>query len=314
MKPVLETVAVIGAGAVGAAYGSLIHRVRPGRVCLIADGERGARLQRDGVVVNGVPYLFPVVAPQEARPTDLVVVAVKHYDLDEAIAYIRGVVGEETTIISVLNGIDSEERIAAVYGWNRVLYSLNLGIDALRLGNRIDFQNQGRLFFGEAKNPAGGGERLLPLRQLCEEAGIVYEVPTDMIRTLWFKFMVNVGVNQVSAVLRASYGEFQKTGRARELMNATMSEVIRLANTLGIDLGEGDMAAWHDVLVGLNPRGKTSMLQDVEAGRRTEVEMLAGTVIQLGRRHKVPTPLNEWLYGEIRAIERTEGPVERGGV
>ena len=124
-----------------------------------------------------------------------------------------------------------------------------------------------------------------------------------MLRILWWKYMINVGINQASAVLRAPYGIFQTSKEARELMAAAMREVIALAEKLHIALSEQDMADFDPFLMRLSPQGKTSMLQDVEAGRKTEVEMLAGKVMEMGRRLGVPTPVNRMLYDQIRKIE-----------
>jgi 2-dehydropantoate 2-reductase len=104
-------------------------------------------------------------------------------------------------------------------------------------------------------------------------------------------------------VLRAPYAVFQAAGEARELMDAAMREVVHLAGKAGVDLAEADIRGFDPYLFRLSPQGKTSMLQDVEAGRKTEVEMFAGRVIELGRRYDVPTPVNRSLFAQIRKIE-----------
>jgi 2-dehydropantoate 2-reductase len=124
-----------------------------------------------------------------------------------------------------------------------------------------------------------------------------------MLRALWNKFMINVGINQASAVLRANYSVFQTSAEARELMESAMKEVINIARMMNINLSEDDIRAFEPFLMGLGPNGKTSMLQDVEAGRETEVEMLAGQVIKLGKRCGIPTPINGMLYEKIKKIE-----------
>jgi len=119
--------------------------------------------------------------------------------------------------------------------------------------------------------------------------------------------MVNVGANQASAVRRANYGALRSSPEARELMDSAMREVITLAASLKVDLGEEDIGEWNKVLAGMNPEGKTSMFQDVEAGRKTEVEMFAGTVIELGKRYGVATPVNQRLFEELKRIEALSG-------
>ena len=301
MNQAIEKIAIIGAGALGATYGSLLYEMDPESGCFIASGARYERLRRDGVIVNGKRYVPTVVRPEEVTPADLVIVAVKHYHLDQAISEMKGAVGPQTIIISVMNGIDSEERIGEVYGNSKVIYGLTLGIDAVREGNSTTFKNQGRILFGEEKN-AEITSRVRRISDLFTRAGIAHEIPLDMIRSLWYKFMINVGVNQVSAILRAPYGVLQSSPEARDLIDSAMLEVITIARTLHVDLSEKDIGESYKVLGTLNPIGKTSMLQDIEAGRPTEVEMLAGTVIELGKRHGVVTPVNQKLYDDLKRI------------
>ena len=155
------------------------------------------------MIVNGKRYVIPVVLPEEP-PADLIIVAVKYHHLDAAIQDMRNKVGPETTIISVMNGIESEERIGAVYGMEKVLYAVSVGIDALREGNCVNYSNQGKIFFGEARNTFLT-DRVKRIQALFDKAGIIYETPPDMMRIMWWKFMINVGINQASAVLRAPF-------------------------------------------------------------------------------------------------------------
>ncbi|ACH37813.1 2-dehydropantoate 2-reductase [Citrifermentans bemidjiense Bem] len=293
---------IIGAGALGAVYGSLLFNMNPDDVCFIASGERHDRLKNDGVTVNGRRYAIKVAKPEEATAADLVIVAVKHHHLDEAIADMSKAVGSQTVILSVMNGIDSEERIGAAYGMEKVLYGLSLGIDALREGGAVTYKNLGRILFGERENREST-ERVRRIASLFDRAGIAHEVPPDMVRSLWFKYMINVGVNQVSALLGATYGALRNSPEARELMDTAMREVIAVAVAKKVNLSEDDIGEWYKVLATLSAEGKTSMLQDVEAGRKTEVEMLAGTVIELGGRCGIPTPVNRKLFDDLKRIE-----------
>ena len=114
--------------------------------------------------------------------------------------------------------------------------------------------------------------------------------------------MVNVGVNQASAVMRAPYGVFHVNPDARAVMFALMREAIALAQCAGVNLTDADLAGWDNVLRNLSPSGKTSMLQDIEARRQTEVEIFAGKVVALGLKYGIPTPVNETILHIIRAL------------
>jgi 2-dehydropantoate 2-reductase len=303
MKPLIETISIIGAGALGGAYASIFHDMDNHCVSFVASGDRFDRLSREGLIVNGKLYNIPVFKPEDLLPpSDLIIVAVKHNQLNDAIHEMKTRVGRETTIVSVMNGIESEMKIGAAYGMEKVLYAVSVSLDGLRDGNRVSFRQRGKIIFGEAKNHFIS-DRVNRVQDLFDRAGIIYETPPDMIRILWWKFMINVGINQTSAVLRASYSVFQTSREARDLMDSAMYEVILLAEKERVQLSIEDIKNWETLLYGLNPEGKTSMLQDVEAHRKTEVEMFAGKVIELGKRHNVPTPVNQKLFDMIKEIE-----------
>ena len=303
MNTSIETVSIIGAGALGGAYASIFHEMDNQCVSFIASGNRFERLRKEGLIVNGKLYHIPVSRPEDLLPpSDLIIVAVKHNQLNDAIREMKIRVGRETTIISVMNGIESEMTIGAAYGKEKVLYAVSVGLDGVREGNRVNFKNPGKIIFGEEINPFISS-KVKRVQDFFDRAGIVYETPPDMIRILWWKFMINVGINQASAVLRAPYSAFQTSQEARSLMESAMQEVLLLAEKERVQLSKEDIKDWETVLFGLNPEGKTSMLQDVEAHRKTEVEMFAGKVIELGMRHNVPTPVNQKLFNMLKEIE-----------
>ena len=303
----VRSVAILGAGAIGAYYVERFSGVDEISTMVVARGERYERLKRLGLVVNGKAYAPHVVHADEASaPADLIVVALKHHHLPAGIHDVAQLVGEQTTIVSAMNGLDSEETIGSVYGAEKVLYGISVGIDAVRQGNRITYTAGGKLYYGEADNTEPS-PRVRTVQAALDRAGIVYEVPADMIRILWWKFMVNVGMNPASAVLRAPYGTFQSSPDAQALMEALMREVLVLAGSAGVNLVEKDIDDWYAVLETLSPQGKTSMLQDVEAGRKTEVEMLAGKVVELGESYGIATPVNQTMLQIIRAMEQSMG-------
>lgn len=239
----------------------------------------------------------------EAR-RDLVIVAVKAHQLSRAIEDLRSQVGERTLILSLLNGLSSENELAAAFGRERVPYAMIIGIDAVREANSTEFRLTGGIHFGEARNPPGAwSEKVSRIASFFERVGIPYDVPEDMIRTLWYKFMINVAVNQTSAILRADYSVFQSQPNIRRIIETAMREDIALSAATGTGLCEADLAAWEETLSRLAPAGKTSMLQNVEARRKTEVEIFAGAMIELGRRAGVPTPVNALFLDMILAIE-----------
>ena len=300
----IQKVAILGAGAMGACFAAQFFDTPGLSTVLAASGERLERLKREGLVVNGKAYPIPAIHPNEAAsPADLILVAVKHHDLKAAIQNLGGLVGPDTLFISVMNGLESEETIGAVYGMEKVLYAISLGIDAVRVGNQVNYTRPGVHYFGEANNLTLS-PKVQRVQECFERVGIRYEIPADMIRALWWKFMFNVGINQASAVTRAPYGVFQTNPDAQSLMEALMREVLVLAQAARVDLTAQDLQDWYPVLNRLSPQGKTSMLQDIEARRKTEVEVFGGKVMALGKAYNIPTPVNETIVRVIRVLER----------
>lgn len=300
----IKKVAILGAGAMGAYFAGRFFDTAGFSTVLIAKGNRLDRLKSKGLVVNGKSYAIPVIHPDEATsPVDLIIVALKHHHLEEAVQGLEKLVGDSTTIISVMNGLESEEYIGSIYGMDKMLYAVSVAIDALRQGNQITYTKPGKHYFGEAIN-THLSQRVLRVQEAFDRAGIVYETPEDMIRMMWWKFMVNVGVNQASAVMRAPFGVFQKSPEAQGLMEALMREVIALTDVMDVNLTNRDIEEWYPFLNVLSPQGKTSMLQDIEAGRKTEVEMFGEKIVELGKTHGVPTPVNQTVLQIIRVLEQ----------
>jgi len=299
----IERIVILGAGAMGSAYASAFYAMDPASVAFAASGARYERLKAGGIVVNGRHYPIPVLAPDDpAPPADLVIVALKHHHLPDALNDLGNRAGAETLFLSVMNGLDSEAIIAARYGQERVLYANAVGIDAQRDGNVVRFSKIGTVVFGEADNTTLS-ERVRRLQALFDRAAIPHQTPVDMIRAMWWKLMINVGINQASAVLGAPYGVFQTNPEAQAIMEAAMRETVAVAQATGVNLSGQDIADWYPVMNQLHPAGKTSMLQDIEAGRKTEVEVFAGKVLALGRQYGIPTPVNEVLLHAIHVLE-----------
>ncbi|MCX7710151.1 MAG: ketopantoate reductase family protein [Clostridia bacterium] len=303
MKPI-QSVYISGLGAIGSAYAAKLFEMNPACVKVIVDTERKKRYSKDGITVNDTAYAFDYIVPEDdVTPADLIIIAVKQHHLEESIKSVQKFIAEDTIILSLLNGISSEEILGKVFGTEKLLYSYVVGTDAVRETTNTHYSKIGQIVFGEPKNTCLS-PKVAAVKELFEKAGIPYSIPEDMLRSQWWKFMLNVGINQVSAILRAPYAVFQHPGEALELMKLASREVVALSQKKGINLKEEDIEEYVRVIKTLSPGGKTSMLQDVEAGRKTEVEIFSGTVIELGQQYGVPTPVNDVLFKLIRSIEQ----------
>ena len=312
MQP-LQNVYLCGLGALGGMYASRFYATGVENVKVIADPERIRRYRDQGISVNGCRLPLSFLAPGDAAPVaDLIVIGVKWHQLQQAITEVRPFVGEQTIILSLLNGIDSEEVIGRELGIAQPLCSFVVETDAGRRGSDIEYQTLGTIVFGEPRNTTIS-PRVAAVRELFERAGIPYRIPDDMLRALWWKFMLNVGMNPTSAIMGAPYGTFQKSAEARRCVRMACREVLQIAEKIGIALSEEDIDAIFPIIDRLAPEKKTSMLQDVEAHRKTEIEIFAGAVVEQGRRHGVATPVNELLLNMISCIEQNYPAAPRHG-
>ncbi|MCL2154423.1 MAG: ketopantoate reductase family protein [Leptospirales bacterium] len=299
----IDKVYISGLGAVGGAYGSIFFNYNPESIVVIADKKRIAKYQEKGIVINNNIYSFNYLSPEEKNhKADLILIAVKYHQLEQSLEDIKNFVKEDTIILSLLNGITSEEIISKKYGEDKVLHSFVVAIDAVREDTKINFSSIGKIVFGT--NTDNHKHMVNAVKNFFDKAGVPYNIPTDIIRELWWKFMMNVGLNQVSAILGADYGVYQSIKEARDLMEAASMEVVYIAEKAGIDLHRDDISKCFEILNTLSPTGEPSMLQDIKAGRKTEVEMFSKTVIELGEKYNINTPVNKILFKMIKTLEQ----------
>lgn len=300
----IKTAAVIGMGAVGSVYAKRLFDQYGDRFFAIASGARAQRLRHDGVMLNGETF-FPLIRePVEAgEPAGLLLVCVKNYQLETAIREMRPFVGRNTLVLPLLNGVTATELLCAAFPQAIVFCGLAMALDAVRTEKGVIHSSDGEIHFGMENTM-----RFLPQVSAADRflsgAGLQTHVYPHMQRAVWKKWMLNVGLNQISALTGATYGDFTRLPEVMELAKSAMREVVHLAQAARIELGYEEIETIPPIVATLLPEGKTSMLQDVEAGRHTEVESFAGTVLALGRRYGVDTPVNALLYRLLLAKEQ----------
>ena len=300
----INTVSIIGLGALGILFGHhLSERMPKENLRIIADRQRITKYKNELVYCNGKVCDFHYMSPEEpCEPADLIIFSVKYQGLTEAIKVVKNQVGEKTIILSALNGITSEDIIGETYGIEKLLYCVAQGMDAVKEGNQLTYDHMGMLVFGE-KESTTISPKVQAVASFLECMELPHMVDLNMSKRLWGKFMLNVGVNQTVAVMEGNYGTIQKDGPERKKMIAAMGEVIFLSKLEGIPLTDEDLNYWLRILGTLSPEGKPSMRQDMEAKRYSEVELFAGTVLRLGKKYGVDTPVNQELYQIITSRE-----------
>lgn len=225
----IKKISLIGLGAMGVFFAPRLAAAYPEGFRVIADGERKRRLEEKGVIVNGVNYKFPIITPEEkGDPADLILIGVKGYGLDQAIEDIRNQVGEETLIISLLNGVDSEEKLVKSFGEKHVLYGY-MRMSVVMKDGKADFDPYwGKIHFGEKLNKEYS-ERVLAVKEVFDKADIPYEIDEDMLKGIWFKFMCNIGENMTCALLGIPFSS--RFSRKYFTQVSTNTRLIRHTNT-----------------------------------------------------------------------------------
>ena len=297
----IKSVGLIGLGAVGALYAQRMLSTGAD-LRVIVDEARRERYMSEGVYINGVRVDFPYVTPKEAEPVDLLLIVTKEGGLRAAMETAAGFVGDQTLIISLLNGVTSEGIVAERFGAQNVLYSVAQGMDAVKEGGRLTYVHPGRIVLGE-REEGEVSERVQAVADYLNSHGVTCTPVPDMVRRQWGKLMLNVGLNQACMVFECDYGGVQKPGKPRETMLGAMREAQKMAGLEGYVISEAEFDEWVALLDSFSPAGKPSMRQDGEAKRKSEVELFAGTMVRLGQKYGVQLPVNEWLYKRVKEIE-----------
>lgn len=303
----METVAIVGLGALGILYGHHFTKaIGKERVRIIVNKERLERYEKGGIRCNGEACDFQYVDERaEMEPADLVIIAVKGTQLDAAIETVRQQIGPDSTILSVLNGIASEEVLGDAFGSEKIVHCVAQAMDALRKGNEVNYVHIGELRIGIDADEPQKQKRLDAVTAFFDETALPYVVEDDIMHRMWAKFMLNVGVNQVLLVEEGTFHDIQVEGPARELMIAAMREILPIAQKEGVNLTEADLQDDLVIIGKLSPAGMPSMRQDGLAKRYSEVELFAGTVLKKAEKYGLLAPVNRYLYDRIEAIEAT---------
>lgn len=296
----IKSVAIIGAGAIGSYFIAGLSEKLGENLWVVAEGERKEKLIRQGIIINGKQFPLHVKTAAEAHGADLVILGVKYGALQEAISYIEKIVDDQTTVMSPLNGVDSEEIIAGRIGESHMVYSL-MKIASQRIENRIVYNpevTQG-IFFGERDQRVS--ERILAIQELFENTEVHYHICKNIEQDIWYKYALNISKNLPQAILNCGYGAYSASEHVAYISRKMRQEVVEIAAAKGIDIRDENNPIAGNATV--SPDARFSTLQDLDAKRTTEIEMFSGALIRMGKELGVATPYNEFAYHAIKALE-----------
>jgi len=308
-------IAVFGTGAVGGYFGGRLAQAGE-EVAFIARGEQLQALREGGLRVDSLKGDF-VVRPAQATDdpaqvgtVDVVLVGVKAWQVPEAAEAMRPLVGPETFIVPLQNGVEAPDQLAAVLGGAHVLGGLcRIISQVVEPGHVRHAGLEPYVAFGELDDCHS--ERAERLLAAFARAGVTAEVPADVRVAMWEKFLFIASFSGVGAVTRAPAGVLRELPETRHMLEQAMREVLAVAHAHGIALSEDSIPRTMALIDGLPPGATASMQRDVMAGRPSELESQNGAVVRLGQEVDVATPLHAFIYHSLKPLElRARGQLE----
>ena len=302
----IRSAALIGAGAIGSYFVSGLSEKPDVDFTLIAEGERKERLS-EGLLINGKVYTPSVRTPKEAGKVDLVLIAVKYPAIREAAEAAAELATEDTIILSLLNGVDSEEIVKEYVPNAHVLYSL-MRIQSNRRDGEVwfDAETAGGLFFGELGTPEKT-DCVLAVEEFFQGTGIRCTHVPDIRSEMWNKFAGNISRNLPQAMVGVGGGAYIDSAHVAWIRDRLDDEVHAVAESMGIEIPKKSHKPAASKPAGgtrvVNKKVRFSTLQDLDAKRHTEVDMFLGVLIRLAKEHGVSVPYSEFSYHFIKALE-----------
>ncbi|MFM0049036.1 ketopantoate reductase family protein [Caballeronia grimmiae] len=302
-------IAFLGAGALGCAIGAALtegghetwlvdrfaaHVETMSRDGLQVDDERGTRRVRVRATMN----------PAEVGPVDLVIVLVKSFHTDQAMRGALDLLGPETVVLSLQNGLGHEDVLSGIVGRERVLAGKTYVGGVLRAPGHIQSGVTGKLtIIGELDGRITNRARAIA--DAFNSAGLTTSVSDNIMGTMWDKLLINVATGAITAITRLTYGQLYDEPVLKVTSLAAIEEAMAAAKAAGVTLSITHAEdAWNMAAEGLSPAFKTSMLQSIEKSSITEIDFINGAVVRWGERLGVPTPVNSTLVACIKGIER----------
>jgi 2-dehydropantoate 2-reductase len=303
-------IAILGAGAMGSVIGGLLAKAGHDLTLIDVWREAIETINTSGLRIDdkqGKSETIRVRAtsqPAEVGPVDLLLVFVKCYHTEVAVNNASPMIGPKTTVLSLQNGWGNGPRIAAIVGSKKLLLGVCYHSATVLGPGHVLHGGKGMTFMGELEGPIS--DRLQTIAAAFNLAGIEVTPTPHVLKEIWAKLALNVTTLPTSAALRLTAERLLDTEEMLQLMRALLQEVVAVAKAqnIALDLDERWVAI-IGLLKKLAPNTKGSMLQDVEKGRPTEIDVINGAIVEAGKRLGISTPFNQAMVSLIKALEGT---------
>lgn len=300
-------VLILGAGAIGSLLGARLSRTSASISLYSTNREHMEAVGKDGLFIeelDGEVGNFPLTACSDlkrlcANP-ELVLVVVKTYATEAAVSSVRALCGPSTVFLTLQNGIGNWEKIAGIVGKEATLAGSTAQGATLLGAGRIRHGGNGATYIGEPSGPAS--DRVRRIVALFREAGLVAEPSDDVERLIWEKLVINVGINAITGLTGIRNGVIAQMPQAGELCRAAVQEALLVAGAKGFAMGP-EMVERVISVAGATARNRSSMGQDVDKKKRTEIMAINGAIVRFAREAGIPTPVNRTLASLVEILE-----------
>jgi 2-dehydropantoate 2-reductase len=296
-------IVVIGAGAIGSLYGGWLLAAG-GTVAFVARGVRFQQLERDGLVIKSESELvFPNIAvaqsAAELQPADVLIFAVKLYDLVSAAQAAAGALAPGGLVVGLQNGVDAAEMLAEIFDPAQITTGPVYSAATLERDGVVRHQG-GRNDVAIGRIGGGAHPHAERLVDLWRKAGVDASISGDIRATLWSKFLFLATNAALTCLARQPAGVVYHDPLLLDLAERSIAEIAAIAAAEGVRLAPDAQAEALAILRNFPPDVVASMRQDLDAGRRLELEGISGTIVRLGRKHGIATPVQDVAYACLR--------------
>jgi len=308
-------IVIVGPGAMGCLFAHFLAKSKEEIWILDKTRERASQISQCGIMVEGVSgkYQVKIKATAEVKEigqADLVVICVKSYDTREAAILSKSLVGENTSVLTLQNGIGNIEIISEIAGADKVIGGVTSeGATLLDIGS-IRHAGRGETVIGriDGKIPV----QLRFIREIFNKVGLQTRISRDIKGLLWSKLIINAGINALTAVTRLHNGKLVEFEWTRKILREAVTEAVKVAKRKRIKLVYDDPLAKVEAVCEATAANVSSMLQDVLKKKRTEIDFINGVIVRQGQELGVPVPVNQVLLDLVKTIEASYTQIVTG--
>jgi len=298
-------VVIVGSGAMGSLFGGLLAKSGVD-ITLVGRKKAVEVIKRDGLSITGVSGDHRVKVeithkPSEIGVADLVMIIVKAYDTEQAVIDAKPLIGKNTWVMCLQNGLGNEETAANVVGKERIIRGVTTNGAILEKPGKVIHTGAGETIIGRCYGP--NTPEVENIAQMLTQSGLTTTVTQNITGVVWGKTLVNAGINPFGALTGLRNGELLEVPEIVVSMKELVREGMEVAYRLGVNLTFDPVEKTFEV-ARETAENKNSMLQDIERGKRTEIDYINGAISRYGQKHKVPTPMNDLITSLVKGLER----------